>query len=162
MAVKQHRGTQATFKWSSGTVTSLATLSHVNCKASQNNPINMSPHSVPSPGLWNQNTTSKQLGGRDGHPAQNQDGPTCSTGRDAGLCTAVWDTTSCAAFMLASITSSKTYWGKHWSLKAPLWNVLELMGWSPCSWRRGTGRITNHKPESCLITKSPSVVQNQY
>lgn len=37
---------------------------------------------MPSPGLQNQNATSKQLGGRDGHPAQNQDGPIYSAGRN--------------------------------------------------------------------------------
>lgn len=70
-------------------------------------------------------------------------------------------TTFCTSFMLVSITSSRKYLEKHCSTTL-LRNVQELTCQSPCFWKRGIGRNTNHKPEGYLLTKHPGVVQNQY
>lgn len=121
---------------------------------------------------WDVSISLVGIGEGDGDLVYNSAGPAHSLGQwwrcigakmlDCKLC--FRHTTFCAILCYNSVFfyNSRKYHEKHWSYTKLLLTVLELGCQSPYYQKRGTGRNTIHKPQSFLLTKHPSVVQNQY
>lgn len=115
--------------------------------------------------LWDVSTFLTRIGEGDGDLLYTSAGPALSL-RQWWRCLGakmldyeLWYRHTTFGAILSYNRVSRKYHEKHWTFTKLLLTVLELDCQSPYYWKRGIGRKTNHKPESFLITKHPSVVQ---